>query len=151
MGRKKQGLTPDDVLTYAYYCSGLPLKLISDELKVSRTTIINRCNKIKEFIGREVDISMYRMPLFSLYYKIFKTFDYHLGRLDKETAFKLAEGLGILTKDGSAMKDLADALAKNKGDNVVNVFSGEQSGKDDGILTALQSIERALKGSNSRL
>ena len=152
MSKNREPLTVEEVLAFADWMSGRQVKETQELLGLSKPTVIKYRKRVQEFVKEEgVDLNQYRLPLYAFYAKIMRTIDYHLTKFDKDTAFRLLEGLGILTRDGSAMKDLADAVTKSKGDNIVQVFSGEKPGKDDGILSRLGSIERALTGGNNRL
>jgi len=156
MARRTIQLTEEDILVWADYISGRPVKETMEKQGVSYTAIMNRRKKVRDFLGQKFDINIYRLPMFGLVPLVLKSLIHNLKQNNSKVTIATAKGLGLFTGDNEWIEKLAGAL-ENVGSNhfVFNLGTLDESKRRD-IDNSLGAIfgrngDNARSGASDRL
>lgn len=93
--RPRENFTPAQLLAWADHISGVPHTVTAKKLHVTPQSVRDFHHKVEAFIAKEVDINVYRLPLFQFYPLLIESVAANLKKHDVPMTIAILKGLQI--------------------------------------------------------
>ncbi|MDF1545600.1 MAG: hypothetical protein P1R58_10920 [bacterium] len=128
--KQKVALTPYDIMAWLDMVMGVSAQASAVKQNCSKNTITNRRQRVQEFVGDQLNIDDYRLPLFQLYPLMVRSLIANLHKLDVPTTMGVLKGLGVLIDKSEHDFNLAN-LSDDDLDAAIHAITKPPSSSED--------------------